>query len=87
MESVLAIRTVDDFHKFQKIDTDMLIIDDLSLLEDIYLSSSEKLIFSANSWDDISLIMDSEVAGGIAFSNKLINHPDFQNIILNTMET
>lgn len=87
MESALAIRTVSDFQKFQKIDTNMIIIDDLSVLKDIYLSSGEKVIFCAHSWDDISVIIESEVVGGIAFSNKLINHPDFQNIILNTMET
>ena len=87
MESILSVKSVDDFKKFQRIDTEMIIVEDLAVIGDIYLASNDKVIFYVDTWEDVGLVLDSELSGGLVFTNNLIDHPDFQNILSNTMET
>ena len=65
----------------------MIIVEDLVVISEIYLASNDKVIFYVDTWEDVGLVLDSELSGGLVFTNNLIDHPDFQNILSNTMET
>ena len=65
MESILSVKSVDDFKKFQRIDTEMIIVEDLAVISEIYLASNDKVIFYVDTWEDVGLVLDSELPGGL----------------------
>ena len=75
------------FLKFQNTDTPLIIINNLEILEDIYLASSDKVIFKVDSWDDVDLALNQSCLIGLLLSNNLLNHPDFKKIFIHTVES
>ena len=49
----------------------------MELVDEIYLSSSDQVIFSVNDWQEVSVALEAQCRCALLLSQNLLNHPDF----------